>query len=219
MVGGHLAPEPQLRFRTARLAPEEADFRPALPLRSPPGLYGADMPKMSFAEQIKHPNWQRRRLERLDSSDWQCQDCLGTDDQLHVHHKRYLKGRLYWEYEDSDLVVLCNACHEKAHIARAFLDELISSVRLGGTGAVNAAIALLGGFAFSTYAIDSELAEKAKSFGPGKFEEGFFVGVTEIASRSQRSDFIALIHREFSEGRVEPDAHAAAAIEAWKGRP
>ena len=71
--------------------------------------------KLSVYEQIKHPMWQKKRLEILEKKGWKCSMCGETDETLHVHHKRYLKGRMYWEYEDQDLQVLCSLCHESVH--------------------------------------------------------------------------------------------------------
>lgn len=34
---------------------------------------------------------------------------------LSVHHKRYMIGNYAWEYEDDDLVTLCQSCHSKVH--------------------------------------------------------------------------------------------------------
>lgn len=34
---------------------------------------------------------------------------------LQVHHKRYIEGKLIWEYDDSDLVTLCKECHTLVH--------------------------------------------------------------------------------------------------------
>ena len=34
---------------------------------------------------------------------------------LTVHHKRYIVGKKAWEYEDEDLVTLCQRCHSKIH--------------------------------------------------------------------------------------------------------
>jgi hypothetical protein len=51
-------------FRTARLAPEKADFRPALPMHSLPGLYGADMTERIGAIETKYAGCKfRSRLE------------------------------------------------------------------------------------------------------------------------------------------------------------
>lgn len=34
---------------------------------------------------------------------------------LQVHHRRYIVGKKAWEYEDGDLVTLCQECHSKVH--------------------------------------------------------------------------------------------------------
>lgn len=79
----------------------------------------------SFAEQYRHPQWQRRRLERLQAADYSCERCGDTETTLHVHHKRYVKGRMVWEYADDELGVLCEPCHEEEHRIDAELRELI----------------------------------------------------------------------------------------------
>lgn len=101
-------------FCTARVAPEKAVFRPALPLHSLPGLDGTTMTKMTYAEQLKHPFWQKKRLEVLEDARWRCECCEDATRTLHVHHKRYVKGRMAWEYEREELASLCEACHEQA---------------------------------------------------------------------------------------------------------
>lgn len=70
---------------------------------------------MDFKEQYKHPLWQKKRLEVLSYWDFECQCCGSREDQLHVHHPIYKKGVMIWEYESSELRVLCNKCHEKEH--------------------------------------------------------------------------------------------------------
>jgi len=37
---------------------------------------------------------------------------------LNVHHKVYREKRLAWEYEDEDLITLCQSCHEAIHIKK-----------------------------------------------------------------------------------------------------
>ena len=69
----------------------------------------------TYAAKLKDPRWQKRRLQVLDQSDWSCQDCGCKDSTLHVHHKRYVKGREPWEYGDRELEVLCETCHKEAH--------------------------------------------------------------------------------------------------------
>ncbi|RTL02967.1 MAG: HNH endonuclease [Neisseriaceae bacterium] len=73
------------------------------------------MTQLTYLQQLRHPNWQRRRLEALNLADFTCQRCFGTEKPLHVHHKQYIKGRLAWEYGDSELIVLCDSCHDHEH--------------------------------------------------------------------------------------------------------
>lgn len=68
-----------------------------------------------YAELLKKLQWQKRRLQMLEKADWRCVECGAEDQQLHVHHKRYIAGAKPWEYGDEDLAVLCEQCHEKAH--------------------------------------------------------------------------------------------------------
>lgn len=73
------------------------------------------MSRLTYGEQLKHPNWQRRRLERLQSAGWRCAECGDADSELHVHHERYIHGRMAWEYDDELLTVLCESCHSEHH--------------------------------------------------------------------------------------------------------
>ncbi|MDD3005871.1 HNH endonuclease [Flavobacterium sp.] len=34
---------------------------------------------------------------------------------LHVHHTFYVKDKLAWDYNDDDLITLCNKCHTEVH--------------------------------------------------------------------------------------------------------
>lgn len=83
--------------------------------------------KMTYAAQLRHPNWQRKRLQILERDGFTCQLCYDTETQLHVHHKRYIKGRLAWEYENEYLLTVCENCHHDAH---ELADELAQAVAL-----------------------------------------------------------------------------------------
>lgn len=119
-----------MSYRTARLAPEKADFRPALPLRSLPGLYGADMP--TYSELLRDPRWQKKRLEKLEAAEWRCERCCDSESTLAVHHKHYVKGRMPWEYDRGELAVLCETCHEGEHAAKAIRSELVARLEMDG---------------------------------------------------------------------------------------
>lgn len=109
-----------ISIHTARVAPEK------LLHHQPAAVFfcGGQGDDMEWSQQYKHPEWQRRRLKRLESAGFMCQMCFSTEKQLHVHHKRYVKGRLIWQYEDFELEVACHDCHDEAHE----LKELIARV-------------------------------------------------------------------------------------------
>lgn len=69
----------------------------------------------TYKQQLADPRWQKRRLTRLELAAWACDRCFTSDKQLHVHHPRYIKGRMAWEYADDELEVLCVDCHQKHH--------------------------------------------------------------------------------------------------------
>jgi hypothetical protein len=81
------------------------------------------MPRNTYAELLKDPRWQRKRLEILNATDFRCENCDSADKTLHVHHKIYRKGALPWEYEAHELQALCEDCHDAEHQVRAALAE------------------------------------------------------------------------------------------------
>lgn len=99
------------------------------------------MAKMTYAEQLRNPNWQRRRLEILSRSDFSCENCGDAESTLNVHHKYYRKGRMAWEYEDHELMALCESCHKQDHEHREVLDEILSEL------GYDQAVGILAGYA------------------------------------------------------------------------
>jgi len=81
---------------------------------------------MTYAQQIKHPMWQKKRLEVLEYQGFECQNCGTTKDQLHVHHPFYRRGAMIWEYERHELQTLCNKCHKDAHALDEKIRQLIN---------------------------------------------------------------------------------------------
>lgn len=64
-----------------------------------------------YAEKLKDPRWQKKRLEILQRDNWTCQACKATERTLHVHHIAY-DGDEPWETDSDLLLTLCDACHE-----------------------------------------------------------------------------------------------------------
>jgi hypothetical protein len=63
----------------------------------------------TYSEMLKHPKWQKKRLEILERDNWCCVKCGDTETTLHIHHLKYT-GKP-WEAPKSDLVTLCAVCH------------------------------------------------------------------------------------------------------------
>jgi hypothetical protein len=82
--------------------------------------------RMTYAEQLKDPRWQKKRLEILQRDNFQCQCCLRYDIELTVHHKGYLNNKNAWEYIDKDLLTLCVKCHDYLHNRFEKESELIT---------------------------------------------------------------------------------------------
>ena len=164
-----------MSFTRLGVAPEKAAFRPALPLCSMPGLYGADMTKMTYSEQLKHPNWQRKRLEALNAAEFRCQCCYDAETTLHVHHKRYFKGRMAWEYALAELAVLCESCHEEEHAKDDVRQRLFSRLDVDGPLSADDLVAYGAGAMNESIGDDHELLallEQIKEAKPAQFWSG-----------------------------------------------
>ncbi|CAN7326030.1 HNH endonuclease signature motif containing protein [Variovorax sp. LjRoot84] len=129
----------------ARVAPEKAVFRPALPMSFLPGISEMHVSKTYF-EKLKDPRWQKLRLEALQAADWRCAACSDESSTLHVHHRQYFKGREPWEYETGQLEVLCESCHTLEHESQDPLLLAASFVPSVGRQNRDAAASVVAGF-------------------------------------------------------------------------
>ena len=68
--------------------------------------------KKDYLEALASPQWQKKRLEIMQRDNFTCQFCGCKDRTLHIHHKVYEKGKKPWEYDNKDLITLCDRCHE-----------------------------------------------------------------------------------------------------------
>lgn len=66
---------------------------------------------MTYSEKLKHPLWQKKRLEILERDKFTCQKCWDDQTELHIHHSYYKNGAEPWEYENDSLLSLCKHCH------------------------------------------------------------------------------------------------------------
>jgi len=69
------------------------------------------MAKKTYAELLKDPRWQKKRLEIFQRDKWKCKLCGDEETTLQVHHKNYTAGNDPWDYPNDDLITLCEHCH------------------------------------------------------------------------------------------------------------
>lgn len=66
---------------------------------------------MTYSEKLKHPKWQKKRLEILERDDFTCKLCKNKEETLHIHHHLYEWGKDPWDYNNDLLDTYCSACH------------------------------------------------------------------------------------------------------------
>lgn len=121
-----------MSFATARVAPEKQFHRLPAAGTFCDVMETMDMNRSSYSDKLKDPRWQRKRLEVLDLREWTCEACSDSKSTLHVHHRQYIKGREPWEYDDNQLSVLCESCHETHHAEPGRLMDVISRLPIEG---------------------------------------------------------------------------------------
>jgi hypothetical protein len=82
----------------------------------------------SYRSQYLDPRWQKKRLEALNEAGFSCSVCKKTDQTLHVHHKQYITDRDVWDYETTQLSVLCEPCHNEVHSRPDLLNIVVSFI-------------------------------------------------------------------------------------------
>lgn len=100
----------------------------------------------TYAQKLRDPRWQKKRLEAMEKADFTCEICGDSENTLNVHHKEYFKGREPWEYLPEQLAVLCEECHHNLHEKPDVLREIISLLPLGGPCGRSEISMILAGF-------------------------------------------------------------------------
>ncbi len=72
------------------------------------------MEKISYSDKLKDPRWQKKRLEIFNRYEFTCKLCGDKETTLNIHHKKYVYGKEPWEYDNEELVTLCEHCHSMA---------------------------------------------------------------------------------------------------------
>lgn len=185
-------------FGATRVAPEKRLHRPPVAATYSGGL-GEDMATMSYAEQLKRPEWQKKRLQLLESAGWECSNCGDGKTTLHVHHRQYFKGRMAWEYDNDELAVLCEPCHSAEHIDIDGLKQILARV------SPQEAFALLSGFHKPSDWIDRGVIESGRQTDAMAFAAGFVAYIVhglEIDDMRKVGEFAASLHGPDSECRL-----------------
>lgn len=195
----------------ARVAPEKQTPRlPAAALFA--GVEGEDMTtKMSYAEQLQHPNWQRKRLEVLDRAGYECASCGSKDKMLHVHHKRYIKGRMAWDYDEGNFEVLCKDCHKDDHDLRELLDRLMAECD-SGASPLRTVVAMLSGYLDASVAVDPGLSRMGFEADPYFYDLGVLVSLANGADWS----VMAKAARMLRPGSLSPTEQRV--LGRWEGK-
>jgi 5-methylcytosine-specific restriction endonuclease McrA len=85
---------------------------------------------VSYYELLKHPKWQRKRLEIMQAADFKCERCSADDITLNVHHTYHEKGKAPWEYPNTSLHCVCENCHKDGQDRYNLLQSQIAVLRL-----------------------------------------------------------------------------------------
>lgn len=86
--------------------------------------------KIDYLKQYKNPKWQKIRLEILQRDNFACQICGEDESELHVHHRNYIYGKNVWEYEYTDLITLCNECHQQEKLVmKDVLNQFVLGIK------------------------------------------------------------------------------------------
>lgn len=112
-------------FCATRVAPKEAVFRPALSRNSFAGVSPEKQMATTYSELLKDPRWQKLRLKTLEAAGWKCEHCKNEEKTLNVHHRAYKSGAKPWDYEDVELQVLCETCHQNFHAIKKKIETVI----------------------------------------------------------------------------------------------
>ena len=67
------------------------------------------IPRLSYADKLKDPRWQKRRLEVMERDSWTCVRCRSSTRTLNVNHLVYTGEP--WDAPGHALETLCEVCH------------------------------------------------------------------------------------------------------------
>jgi len=115
---------------------------------------------MTYAQKLKDPRWQKRRLEIMKRDNFACLKCHDTTKTLNVDHKFYRRGFDPWDYGDNDLQTLCEDCHQKISEARQIIIECLGHLDLGELRIVHEAIIAVAASGYDTTVAEQNLKQE-----------------------------------------------------------
>ncbi len=83
---------------------------------------------MDYDAKLKTPEWMEFRDHVLDVKGRECENCHCLAERPHIHHKGYVRGRDPWDYELSEVAVVCGECHGIIHRRRKEFEALFDSL-------------------------------------------------------------------------------------------
>jgi hypothetical protein len=79
---------------------------------------------MTYADKLRDPRWQKKRLDIFTRDNWTCLECGNKKNTLNVHHIIYLK-RDPWDYPNQLLQTFCELCHkEREELIKQIIDAV-----------------------------------------------------------------------------------------------
>lgn len=70
----------------------------------------SEMKKQTYQEKLKHPKWQKLRLEIMKRDKFKCKICKDEETTLNIHHLAYTTQDV-WNEPKENLVTVCEHCH------------------------------------------------------------------------------------------------------------
>jgi len=81
--------------------------------------------KEVYAEKLRDPRWQRKRLEVMQRDNFTCRSCGDSNTELQIHHQKYSNTGNPWDVPNDQLIVLCKNCHGITEYFKKRVLELI----------------------------------------------------------------------------------------------
>lgn len=82
---------------------------------------------ITYADKLRDPRWQKKRLKIMERDGYACRDCGCKDAMITVHHTYYAKGGP-WETPDECLMTLCDTCHAERQICENDIRQSIGLI-------------------------------------------------------------------------------------------